>query len=102
MPGRQQASHAVYRRAEVIATLLLHHSGMQSHPHRDATNLLLPMFVMQSLLGREGSVEGLGWGSKSGAEGIAHRLEDVPTMCLNSLAKDGVVEGESGAHLLGV
>lgn len=101
MAGSQKTCHAIERWTEVIAIALVGGTGMHRYAHAQDVNLP-PRFVGEGMLNGNRSFECVNGDWKGNAEGITDGLEDVATVRLDGLAKDGIVTSEGSHHRPGI
>ncbi len=85
MGCREQPRYPVYRRTEVVPTPLLGRSCVQSHPHPKGPGLPAPLLGEERPLGLKSGFESVKGDGESGAEGVAHGLEDVAASLLDGV-----------------
>jgi hypothetical protein len=95
--GSEEARHPVQRRSEVVATAWLDHAGVEGHPHPEGADLP-PLLPEYGALGIEGSGDGCGSGGKSGADLVAHALEDTTAVGLDGAMHKDIVARERRFH----
>lgn len=91
MPGGEQSRNPVNRRPEVVSISLLRCPSMQSHPHPDGCSDLTPLLSEKLALSQVRRLEGAGRARERRAESVAHGLEDVAVVLLDSFPQDLVV-----------
>src|SRR6476620_1213559 len=102
MPRRQEPSYAIKRPAKIIATLLVHASGVQRSPDLHLTYISGPLLFREGNLHVDSRFERCMRRGDSCTESIAHGLEDVTAILLYAAAQDLIVPREGSAHLLRV
>ena len=93
----QETSHPVEGRAQVVAGSRLHGPGVQRHSHPHGTDRA-PLLDGQRPLGGQRGGEGVGSRAESGAELVAHRLEEVPVRRFDGTAQKIIVARQHFRH----
>lgn len=96
-----QSCYPVERGAEVVAIALLSLPGMEADAYPQPTQIAPLLFVQQQMTLQCGRYS-IGGMCEGGAEGIAHRFEDVSTAALDGLPEEGVVTSQGTTHRFGM
>ena len=99
MSDGEQARDPVDGATEIVVVPLLRSSCVQGHTDTQR-GFRIPGFGIESLLGRQRSLQCAPRRCKGGAEGIADRLEDHAAVRLDSQTQQGIVTLQCRTHAL--